>query len=205
MIFVTTYARPQLLLRLLQELQGEDVVVLDDSSDYDHSEHEKYCGYYRFDEHCGKQQFWHIWQTMFNMARSLTDDNEFIFLQDDLYNVDLEGLRSVQTPDKYALNLMDVGPDRGWSPVGYCDCIFRTNRATLEQIGWSIDPVPQTRWKFRPTLSSGVGQRLSQAFYKNQIPMILPNQNYASHGDNESQMHPNLREVEPLIAKTTSK
>jgi len=203
MIFITTYQRPQLLLRLLKELQGEDVVVLDDGSDYDATEMYNYCKYYRVD-HKGKQKFWKIWQYMFDYGMH-SDADEFIFLQDDLYNVDLEGLRQVETPEKYALNLMDVGPDRGWSPVGYVDCIFKTNRKTLEAIDWQVPPVNPKRWAGRPELSSGVGQNLSQLFYRKKIPMILPDRNYASHGDCESKMHPELRKKEPLIAKTTSK
>lgn len=200
MIFITSYKRPQLLLRLLKELQGEQIVCIDDGSNYDPKDHTHYCEYYRT-PHRGKAGFWKQWQLMFDIAEESTDD-EFIFLQDDLYNVDLEGLRQVDTPDKYALNLMDMGPDRGWSPVGYVDCQFKTNRATLEAIHWFMPPVDPMRWVRRPQMSSGVGQNLSQMFYRKKIPMILPDQNYASHGDNESKMHTELRKEEPLIAQT---
>lgn len=203
MILITTYKRSKLLLRLLKELQGEQIICIDDGSDYDPSEHLQYCDYYRT-PHRGKQEFWKQWQIMFDIAQE-SEDDEFIFLQDDLYNVDLEGLRQVETPDKYALNVMDIGPDRGWSPTGYVDCQFKTNRQTLDAIGWFIKPVDKIRWEFRPQMSSGVGQWLSTQFYRNNIPMILPDQNYASHGDAESKMHTDLRKEEPLIAKTTSK
>lgn len=203
MIFITTYQRPQKLLRILKELQGEEICVIDDGSEYDPTPIYDYGDYIRT-KHRGKQGFWKQWQLMFDIAMQ-SKDEEFIFLQDDIYNVDLEGLRAVETPEKYALNLMDVGPDRGWSPVGYVDCIFMTNRKTLEAINWVMPPVPPTRWQFNPHLSSGVGHRLSQAFYRNNIPMILPEQNYASHGETESKMHPELRPKEPLICETTSK
>lgn len=187
-------------MRLLEELQGERVTVFDDGSEYDATPFYEYCDYKRI-AHQGKKNFWQVWQLMLTIAR-YSEDDEFIFLQDDLYNVDLEGLRAVETPDKYALNLMNVGPDRGWSPVGYVDCIFKTNRATLEAIGWYIEPVNAYRWMTRPNLSSGVGQNLTRRFYENKIPMILPNRNYASHGDSESKMHPRERQQNPLVCKT---
>lgn len=200
MILITTYQRPKLLLRLLKELEGEDIVVFDDGSDFDHSEHSNYCDYFWL-QHKGKKGFWRIWRQMFYVARN-SDTDEFIFLQDDLYNIDLKGLRAVETPDKYVFNLMDVGPDRNWTPKNYCDCVFKTNRKTLEAINWRVPAVNPKRWERNPQLSSGVGQRLSMRFYRHGIPMILPEQNYASHGDCESKMHPNERKRNPLIATT---
>jgi len=186
-------------MRLLKELDG-NVIVIDDGSDYDPTPHQEHCTYYRF-EHHGKERFWELWLHMLAFAKESKAD-EFLFLQDDVYNVDLEGLNKIETPDKYALNLMDMGPDRGWSPVGYVDCIFKTNRKTLDAIGWGFEPVNEYRWVWNPHLSSGVGQKLSEAFYRNQIPMILPDRNYASHGDGESKMHPEERRTNPLIAET---
>lgn len=202
MIFVTTYQRPNMLMRLLQELHGEDVIVFDDGSEYDATPFYQYCDYRRV-SHQGKENFWQLWQLMLTTAQYSGRD-EFIFLQDDLYNVDLEGLRQVETPDKYALNLMNVGPDRGWSPAGYVDCIFKTNRATLDEIGWYVDPVSPCRWTINPGMSSGVGQNLSRRFYEHRMPMILPDKNYASHGDHESMMNPKERQKNPLICKTGS-
>ncbi len=197
--FITSYNRPRLLMRLLKELSGK-VIVLDDGSDYDPTPHQEHCEYYRMKHH-GKEGFWKLWLHMLAMAED-TEADEFLFLQDDVYNVDLEGLQNVETPELYALNVMDVGPDRGWGPAGYVDCIFKTNRTTLDAIGWGFEEVDKYRWMYRPDLSSGVGQKLSEAFYRNNIPMILPKRNYASHGDADSKMHPKEREVNPLIAQT---
>src|SRR5690625_2457325 len=145
MIFITSYQRPKMLLRLLKELQGENITVIDDGSNYDPAEHKKYCNYIR-QKHFGKKQFWRTWQHMLNLAKK-TNDKEFIFLQDDLYDIDLQGLRSQKTPEKFVLNLMNIGPNRNWTPIGqYCDCNFMTNRKSLEAIHWQIPAVSPKRW-----------------------------------------------------------
>lgn len=188
-----------MLLNLLKELEGEDVFVFDDGSDYDHSKHSKYCNYRRVKHH-GKKMFWLLWRNILEAAKTLPDE-EFIFLQDDLCNIDLAGLRkeSESHEGAFVLNMFDVGPDRGWTKKGYCDCNFITNRQTLAKIGFSIMPVFYSRWSSNENLSSGVGMRLSQAFYNHNVPMILPAQNYASHGDHESLMNPEERKINPLI------
>lgn len=199
MIFITSYQRPEMLLRLLKELQGENITVIDDGSDYDPAEHEKYCDYIRH-KHKGKKDFFRIWQRMFLIARK-TNDDEIIFLQDDLTNIDLQGLRKSTPTGKYAFNLMNIGPDRKWTAAGYVDCIFATNRETLGAINWRVPAVSPKRWNNNPNMSSGVGQYLSMMLYLKNIPMIIPNRNYASHGSHESKMHPGERNINPLTAE----
>lgn len=192
MILITSYDRPQMLLRLLKELEGEKVIVVDDGSAYDSSEHLNYCDYYRV-SHKGKKGFWVNWNFMFELAEE-TDDNEFIFLQDDLYDVELDRLRADYT--KGCLNVLDVGPDRGWTPNGYVDCQFICNRAVLEALQWELAPVPVQRFN-QPNISSGVGHQLSFRLWSKGIPMYL-NGNYAKHGNHESKMHPKERKINPL-------
>lgn len=192
MIFITSYDRPRMLLRLLKELEGEKIIVVDDGSAYDPTEHLNYCDYYRV-SHKGREGFWVNWNLMLEIAKG-TDDNEFIFLQDDLYDVELEKLRSDHT--KGCLNVLDVGPDRGWTTRGYVDCQFICNRYVLESLGWELAPVPVTRFNI-PNISSGVGQQISFRLWMKGIPMIL-NGNYAHHGNHESKMHPSIRKIQPL-------
>lgn len=192
MILITTFDRPDMLLRLLKELEGENVIVVDDGSTYDPSEHLRYCDYYRV-SHKGKEGFWVNWNLMLEIAKE-SDDDEFIFLQDDLYDIDLARLRADYKGG--ALNLMEIGKDRGWTPKGYVDCIFMCDRKTLDRLHWKIDPVPIQRFN-RPNVSSGVGENLSYRMWLNLIPMQF-NGNYAHHGNHESKMHKEERVRNPL-------
>lgn len=194
MIFITSYNRPKMLLRLLKELKGEYVVVIDDGSEYNPIEHMNYCDYYRT-EHQGRQGYWKNWQLMFDLA-SETEETEFIFIPDDVHTVDLVGLRAEYT--KGTLNVLNVGKDRGWSPNGYVDCGFICHRKVLEALNWAMIPISPHRF-INPFISSGVGQQLTNRLFYLGIPMYTI-RNYAIHGDHESQMHPLERRRNPLIA-----
>lgn len=192
MILITSYERPDMLLRLLKELEGESVVVVDDGSKYNPDEHLNYCDYYRV-SHKGKEGFYVNWNFMLELAKD-SNDNEFIFLQDDLNNVELDRLRNDYI--KGCLNVLEVGKDRGWTPKGYVDCNFMCDRSVLEALEWKINPIPIQRFNI-PNISSGVGQDLSLRLWMKGIPMYL-NGNYAQHGAHESKMHPTERINNPL-------
>ena len=193
MICITSYQRPKMLLRLLKELEGENVVVIDDGSTYDPTEHLDYCEYHRV-SHKGKKGFWVNWNMMLEIAKE-SNDTEFIFLPDDIHSIELDRLRSDYTNG--ALNVLHVGPDRGWTPKGYVDCAFICDRSVLEALKWKIDPVPIQRFN-NPNISSGVGQNLSFRMWMEGIPMYLKG-NYAQHGDHESKMHKEERLKNPLV------
>jgi hypothetical protein len=147
------------------------------------------------------------------MAKESNED-EFLFLQDDVENVQVEKIKqATECLDEYGFNIMRRGsPLRGWTQIrtkpvtlngiecfqcGYVDCIFATNRKTLEKIGFKMNPISPYR---REDLSSGVGEQLSQRFAKAEIPMYFPKSSLAYHGDHESKMHPN-REVNNMISQ----
>lgn len=193
MILITSYDRPDMLLRLLKELEGEKVVVVDDGSKYNPIEHLNYCDYYRA-SHKGRPGFWVNWNLMLEIAKE-SDEDEFIFLQDDLHSVELDRLREDYTDG--CLNVLEVGADRGWTPVGYVDCMFMCNREVLEALEWKLEPIPIHRFN-NPSISSGVGAQLSYRLWLKGIPMIL-NGNYAKHGDHESKMNKEERKRNPLV------
>lgn len=192
MILITSYERPKMLLNLLKELEGESVSVIDDGSKYNPSAHLNYCDYYRV-SHKGKEGFYVNWNLMLDIAKE-SNDNEFIFLQDDLHNVELDRLRKDYKGG--CLNVLDVGVDRGWTPVGYVDCIFMCDRSVLEALEWKLEPITIQRFN-RPNISSGVGEQLSRRLWFKGIPMYL-NGNYAQHGNHESKMHKEERLKSPL-------
>ena len=190
MIFITSYNRPKMLLRLLKELEGESVVVVDDGSDYIPYPHALMSDYYRL-SHKGKIGYWLNWNFMLKIAHE-SNDNEFIFIPDDIYNIDLVKLRADYSGG--ALNILNVGADRGWTPKGYVDCAFMCDRKTLEQIGY-LNPVDIELFQI-PGISSGVGLQISQKLYRAGVDMHMGN--YATHGTHESQMHPLERLRNPL-------
>lgn len=210
MIVIFSYQREQLLKSLLNELKGENILVLDDGSTYPIRFK---VPYYRY-EHLGKERFWQLWHEALKMCDESKDD-WFMFIQDDVSDVDLQAIQSVtEGLDYFAYNFMNRGPDRGWTKVPmypvllnnvncqtvrYVDCNFVTNRKTMDKIGWYMMPVPMSRF-INPYISSGVGQQLSRRFAQNDVLMYKPIKSMARHGDHESLMHPFERKINPLIS-----
>lgn len=208
MIVIFSYDRKQALKDLIDSLEGERIIVVDDGSDYNYTDLN--CEYYRYD-HQGRQGFWTLW----GEALKLCDDEWVLFLQDDVTNVNLKEIkRLTEGLDLYAFNIMHRGTHRGWTNikhepttikgidchiVSYVDCIFATNKKTLDKLGRHMNPVSPFRFE-NPYISSGVGQQLSQRFKKLGIPMYMPDKSLAYHGDHESKMHPQERKYNPLCS-----
>ena len=210
MKIIFSYNRPEKLHNLLDEI-GHSVVI-DDGSDYKALPFLDKCDYYRF-THKGKKGFWLQWQYALDIAKESGED-WFFFAQDDISNVNMAEIkRLTQSKKPFAFNYMNIGEDRGWTPfgqrkadwfdgyrIGYVDCMFVTNRKTLDLLHWQILPVNQKRF-LNPNISSGVGQQLSRRLFELSVPMWMPNKSLAYHGDHESKMHPLERKLNPLIAK----
>lgn len=202
-----------MLLSLLKELDG-NIIVFDDGSDYDPAEHKKYCRYYRYN-HQGKVGFWRIWGEMLSVAKKSSDD-WFLFLQDDVSQVDIPSIKQATADlSVYGFNIMRRGePMRGWTKIapkkanlngidcyscGYVDCVFSTNRETLQKIGFEMNPI-SPYYSYPKGKSSGVGEQLSQRFVKAGVKMYFPESSLAYHGDHQSKMHPN-RTVNNMISQ----
>lgn len=215
MIFITSFDRPRLLLRLLKELDC-NTVVIDDGSDYNPSEHMKYCTYYRT-PHRGKEQYYKQWGLILDMARR-SGDKHFYFLADDWNSVDIgKATYFLENTDKpFAFNFTNNGVETNWTPlkqqktklagepvykVGWVDCGFFCNRQALERIGFFMHKVPESRFD-RPDISSGVGQQLSNRFMRAGVDMYKPITSLAWHdGTHESKMHKEERKRNPLIPR----
>lgn len=215
MIVIFSYNRPDMLLRVLRECpSGESVVVLDDGSTYDPTEHQQYCQYIRT-QHWGKTGFWQKWQYAFDLCR-ISDDEYFTFLADDMREINWD--RIARIPDKlYAQNLMfERGRYRDWTnlggfevkfngelhySVGYVDCSYATNRKTLEHIEWTQDEVTWEWFCAGKYISSGVGHHQSWKYVHKFVQMFMPKTTIAKHGNHESQMHPEHRKKVPLIVE----
>lgn len=214
MIVIFSYNRPEMLLSLLKELKGKDeIIVLDDGSEYSPYEHLDYCDYYRSD-HQGKEGFWCQWQVALDLCRKSGHD-WFLFIQDDLVGVEYNMIREVTRDlDTYAFNIVNMGGDRNWTrkpwiprimkgielyEMSYVDCIFATNLKTLGLLDWEMHPVPPSRF-VNPLISSGVGQQLSRRLSELRVPMYMPKKSLAYHGDHHSEMHPIERKRTPFIS-----
>jgi len=214
MIVIFSYNRPKMLMSLLKELHGKDeIIVMDDGSNYDPYPYLEYCDYYR-SEHMGKEGFWVQWQSALNLC-NVSGHDWFLFLQDDLKNVEYDKIRKATGDlDLFAFNVVNMGGDRGWTSIkwknrrvgdirvyemSYVDCIFATNRNTLELLEWKMEPVPPGRF-VNPLISSGVGQQLSRRLSGLHVPMYLPRKSLAYHGAHHSEMHPIERKRTPFIS-----
>jgi hypothetical protein len=199
------------LLSLLHELSGRDVTVIDDGSEYDPTEHCKLCDYIRT-QHRGKRYFYKQWQFALDIAKN-SEHTKFLFLQDDAYDIDLKTLDRIDEREPFLLHLWNFGREQLWTSylpqsklfwgvktekVGYVDCVYLTNYATLDLIDFNQPEVGQ-KWFSRGDISSGVGHHQSRLFFNMNIPMYRPIKPLASHGKYESVMHPDHRKLVPLV------
>lgn len=208
---IFSYQRPQLLLDLLQELEG-DKIVIDDGSDYDYSEHKELCEYHRI-PHRGKPFFWQNWDTAFKLCKQ-SDHDHFLFMPDDWFDFDIERIKWIQNQFEdypYAFNIANHGVAQQWTPVkqwqttigdleafrvGFVDCCFTTNRAALQKLDWQMEPIDSERFK-NPKMSSGVGKQLSKRFLKRGVPMMKPARSLCKKHHVESQMNKLERQENP--------
>jgi hypothetical protein len=183
------------LARLLNELKGLDVSVINDPETF------------------GKDKFWMRMKRAFELCLG-SEHNEFVIMPDDVYNVDLDRIRKYHKEHRvhrYAINLINDGRWRCWKGrprqqlhttellhVDFVDCGIITNRRTLGLI--QIDPVPAS-WFDRPNKSSGVGFQMTTKFRQQSVLMYTPHKSLVYHGDHESVMHKEERERNKLISK----
>lgn len=216
---VFSYNREVMLKRLVGELNVAelDLIIIDDGSDW--VDTATWVPIKLISTiHEGKQGFWKKWLLARQIALG-TDHDYFVFLPDDVSNVDIEAIQEITkqgwTDNLFALNLLNTGEryrwgkhreiqedfelaGRTWQQCDYVDGAFITNRATLT--AFDIEPVPKL-WFDRPDKSSGVGYQMTMKLRAIGCPMMLPSKSLAYHGDHESVMHGSHRITMPLISK----
>ncbi len=195
-------------MNLLVALDGEDITVIDDGSDYNFKLHARRCNYIRT-KHRGKQGYWITFLLMFNLARDMTYCDEYIFIPDDITDFDIYRLRVDAQKYRnhlFAINILNInrGTPANWGvPIehGYIDCAFYTNRRTLSKLQFKMAPIPERRFKDNPNISSGVGRQLTRRMHRLGIEMIIPDRSYAVHGNHPSVMNPSERIINPQITR----
>jgi hypothetical protein len=206
-IFIFSYERKEMLERLLAELEGYDVTIIDDGSSFnlDHP------GFVKL-PHGGKEGFWRNWDHALKLFKK--SRNEFaLFLPDDVFDVKIDKIieyHNLLKDKTYAFNVLTDNRTNCWngilpSPfndeidkVGFVDCAFFTTRKTLSLIGYWMEAIDRVRFKI-PGISSGVGQQLTKRLNNRRIPIYRNKTSLIYHGDHESTMHGSERKKNPLI------
>ena len=209
-----------MLLENLQHLDqfDQEIVVLDDKSDFDMTEVTDYADIYQSMERLGKQKYWQQWRTAFSIARD-SDDELFIFMPDDFLKLDYDQIEKLHQQLKvrpYSMNLINDGREecfRAFKPqpqdldgfealkVGFNDCGFFCNKKTLKLLQHRIERIDPQRFIWDSSLSSGVGQQLTTRMRGSGVFMLMPVKSLAVHSDHPSIMHPEERKKNPLISK----
>lgn len=178
--------------------------------DYDvlfHQTHQNY----------GKQHHYILWnEDLFNLHRDSAD--LCIFIPSDLQKVDFDRIVSTHIKfggENYVVNLVNDGRTMSWNKLSpqrynkdfmrifFVDCIFFTNRETLDLLNYQIHDIHPSRFKKSPLVSSGVGQQLTARLNALKVPIYTPYNSIAYHGEHESTMHKELRKIQPLVSKST--
>lgn len=210
-----------MLDNLLSEIENEEVIVIDDGSEYSSPgvvALKSFSHTMIRTHHEGKQGFWKKWVLARQLALG-TDHEYFLFLPDDFSDIQLEKIKEITEQgweDRlFAMTIVNGGDQFRWGefktgqePIEisgttfreccFVDGSFLTNRRTLEHC--DIHEVPLS-WFDHKHKSSGVGFQMTMTLRKMGAIMMRPDKSLAYHGDHESKMHKQHRELNPLITK----
>jgi hypothetical protein len=208
---IFSYNRPEMLRQQLAELYHYcDIFIVDDGSDFIISTD---IPHVKSKVNGGKEGYWKQWAKAFKFIKESEYQN-IIFIPDDFTKLNIDSFDAIfEAFNQYAFafNIINDGRLQCWTQfdpiedevkyrVGFVDCGFLTNRATIDLLNYEMIPIPESRFKTEG-ISSGVGQQLSNRLMKLNVPMFLPIESMAHHGTHESKMHPRERKKHPLISK----
>jgi len=178
-VILSSPSRSEMLSRLLNELNGYDIHIINDSETF------------------GKENFWKRWEQARLYCLASKHDN-YLILPDDVTNLDLKEIQRISQSNAnklFTCNVINDGRNECWGG-SYFDCGGITNRVTLERI--QIKEV--TKEWFKRRTSSGVGYQITIQLRKLKAQMYTPEISLCNHGNHISVMHPEERKRVPLIA-----
>jgi glycosyltransferase involved in cell wall biosynthesis len=210
-VLITTYKRPEMLAQILEDLEQQSdrhditCLVLDDEKLQN-----------------GKQKYWETINTLWEEAKKIEVDYYFqlpddIKLEPDFLEKSIRIWNSIKDPDKICLNLLLEKHRMGktcwtnfWPEVRHdasnrvlkaqwVDMLFISGRNFFEELGWQLNPIPLSRWQYRPKMSSGVGQQISTRLY-HKWNLYQTTEILVEHLGKASMMNPETREEEPMSA-----
>ena len=211
-IVITTYNRPMLLQNLINQIEHEiqnfrvKLLVFDDNSTelYDIPEWVTVINFY---PNNGKKGFWKIINTSFKFIKNI-ESKYYVYLQDDVvlcedFLTEISSIyESIDDDNKISLEFRtdDRTKRPNWTdfqPVEHKDVLhtqwieldFICEKKLFDELDYTINPIPPTRWYLNPKLSSGVGHQMSIRLNDRKKNMYHVKKSKVYHGDHDSLMN----------------
>jgi len=224
-IVITTYNRPDMLYKLLDniELEKKDykvkVFVFNDGSSKKYNLNEFDVTEIKMYPNRGKKKYWEIIDTTFRVLKSISS-NYFIYLPDDItlcpnfFSELKETYESIIDNRMICLSFLvdNRVTKQNWGshpPInynnyiktGWNDLCFISKKTFFNILNFRIDEIPSNRWDVNKNLSSGVGQQITERLNRLNYNMYHTKKSLVNHRDHISVMNPKERLKNKLITK----
>jgi len=208
LVSITSYDRKEMLLELLDQLKGFDIVVWDDNSEF---EIEGDFRFYKFYKNYGKKEAWRKFKRIFNyLLNDYSEYDYYFIIPDDVILCEnfikkaLNLYKSIEDNNKICLSLLS--DDRVKSPcwtdfepiekgdvilTQWSDLCFLCEKKFFEQVR-NIE-VKEDRWDNNPDLGSGVGSVISRLLYSNDYNQYHTKESLVKHIGYKSKMNKDHR------------
>lgn len=206
LISITSYDRKEMLLDLIAQLKGYDIVVYDDNSNFSINGN---FTFHRFYKNYGKKQAWRKFERIFGFLLKDYSEYDYYFLLpddvilcDDFVNKSIKLYESIKDDRKICLSLLsdDRVNNPNWTEIhpvikGYVihtnwsDLCMLFERRFLEEVG--DIKVSEERWDGNPKLGSGVGSVISRTLYKKNFNQYHSKESLVKHIGLDSHMNEN--------------
>ncbi len=210
-----------------QRFAGLEVIVFDDASSVSMDEPRALCAaaewtWVHADDNHGKRKAWHWTNCIFASLRHIAPEAVVFFIDDDMRLCDrfferaIEAWNEVRHPAKATLHLMvDSSRERrtcwtgvkarkistGIRQIQWVDGTFMCGRRMLETLEWHVKPISPRRWKGAPTMSTGVGQQISERLHRDGHGLYQTQNSLVVHAAaEESNYNPKERAQTPMRA-----
>jgi hypothetical protein len=227
-VAIPSFNRRDLLIRLINQLDISaagfviNVVIFDDGSEipvnlsWFDKRHLNNIEVQRFNNH-GKKRYWSLVNNILDTLSAKKSDYYF-YLGDDLevkenffYDA-INSWESISDNNKISLNLLIDSRTKSWTDfervkrnfsgfdvyqTQWLDMIMIFDEKLLSH---RLNPIPISRWKDRPLLSSGVGAQLSGRFHESGYGMYQVVSSLVYHGEHDSEMNPEERRINKLTS-----
>lgn len=225
-VVITTYDRPEMLKKLLQDIKKNTknknvlTIVFDDGSPttFDYASYD--IKYIKYVNNYGKKNFWKLIDDTFKYIQNI-EAKYYFYLQDDVRMADnffdtaVSVYESIPDKSKICLSTLTVeaqvnGPKfTRETPVWHdqyiktqwCEFFFMAERAFFEKLNYEIFLIDESRWQKNELLGSGVGQQISERLTACNFSLYHTKNTLLSHGDHSSKMNPDDRKSIKLVAE----
>ena len=178
LVNITSYNRLPMLNKLIEQLEGVDIIVWDDNSSFEIVKSD--VAYHRFSKNYGKKLAWKKFKYIFRSLKESNYDYYFLLpddvkLCDNFINKAIELWEGINDDKKICLSFSN--PNRCNKPqftfvepkevgdvilTGWTDMAFMCTKEFMSRI--KITEIPLSRWVNSEGLGSGVGSMISNQF-----------------------------------------